>query len=78
MANRSIKRLVESLPDVLVKVDKFILSVDYVILDWEVDVDMPIILGRPFLDIESALVDVKRLDLRFQAKKRRLCLIFTR
>ena len=35
--------------DVLVKVDKLILSVDFTILDIEEDKDVLIILGRPFL-----------------------------
>ena len=35
--------------DVLVKVDKFIFPVDFIVLDFETDKKMPIILGRPFL-----------------------------
>ena len=36
--------------DVLVKVDKFIFPVDFIILDFEVDRTCPLILGRPFLN----------------------------
>ncbi|KAL4281752.1 hypothetical protein GQ457_03G018580 [Hibiscus cannabinus] len=35
--------------DILVKVDKFIFSADFLILDCEANTDAPIILGRPFL-----------------------------
>lgn len=33
--------------DVLVKVDKFVFSVNFVVLDMEKDKNMPLILGRP-------------------------------
>ncbi|XP_070054683.1 uncharacterized protein [Nicotiana tomentosiformis] len=45
--------------DVLVCVDKFILPVDFVILDYELDYEVPIILGRPFLAMGKALCDVE-------------------
>lgn len=51
MGDRSIKRLVGILFDVLVKVDKFILPTDFMVLDCEMDQEVPIILGRPFLVI---------------------------
>ena len=35
--------------NVLGKVDKLILPVDFIILDMEENKDLPIILGRPFL-----------------------------
>ena len=40
--------------DVLVKVDKFIFSKYFIVLDMEVDKEIPIILGRPFLAIGKA------------------------
>ena len=40
------------------KVDKFIFPVDFVILDYDVDFEVPIILGRPFLTIRSVLIDL--------------------
>ncbi|KAK4715893.1 hypothetical protein R3W88_014231 [Solanum pinnatisectum] len=51
MADRSVKRPVGILFDVLVKVDTFIFPADFVILDCEVEFEVPIILGRPFLAI---------------------------
>ncbi|XP_062075512.1 uncharacterized protein LOC133779580 [Humulus lupulus] len=46
--------------DVLVQVDKFIFLVDFIILDYEANRDVPIILGRPFLATERTLIDVKK------------------
>ena len=53
--------------DVLVKVDKFIFLVDFVILDMTEDREIPIILGRPFLAIGRTLLDVQdgKLILKF-------------
>ena len=49
MADRTVKRPIGILHDVLVKVESFIFPVDFVILDCEVDFEVPIIFGRPFL-----------------------------
>src|SRR5687767_2944271 len=49
IADRTIKRPIGILYDVLVKVDRFIFPADFVILNYEVDVEVPIIHGRPFL-----------------------------
>ena len=45
--------------DVLVKVDKLIFPADFVILDFEEDKKIPIILGRPFLATGQTLIDVQ-------------------
>ncbi|XP_059301873.1 uncharacterized protein LOC132053786 [Lycium ferocissimum] len=66
MADRIVKRPVGILYDVLVRVDRFIFPADFVILDCEVDFEVPIILGRPFLATGRALVDVERGDLKFR------------
>ncbi|XP_070018169.1 uncharacterized protein [Nicotiana sylvestris] len=63
MADHTMKRPLGIIDDVLVRVDKFILPADFVILDWEVDYDVPIILGRPFLDTGKTLVDVEAGEL---------------
>jgi hypothetical protein len=36
--------------DVLVKIDKFVFPVDFVILEMPEDEEIPLILGRPFLE----------------------------
>ena len=49
--------------DVLVKVDKFIFLVDFVVIDMEEDREILIILGQPFLATERALIDVHSVNL---------------
>ncbi|XP_075494811.1 uncharacterized protein LOC142532385 [Primulina tabacum] len=63
LADRSIKYPRGVVEDVLVKVDKFIFPVDFVVLDMEEDRDIPLILGRPFLATGKALVDVHKDEL---------------
>ncbi|XP_070013365.1 uncharacterized protein [Nicotiana sylvestris] len=57
MADRTMKRPLGLIDDVLVGVDKFILPANFAILDCEVDYEVPIILGKPFLATGKALVD---------------------
>ncbi|XP_060178306.1 uncharacterized protein LOC132608274 [Lycium barbarum] len=66
MADRTVKKPVGILYDVLERVDRFIFLIDFVILDCEVDFEVPIILGKPFLATGHALVDVERGDLKFR------------
>ena len=49
IADRIVKRPIGILHDILVKVESFIFPTDFVILDCEVDFEVPVILGRPFL-----------------------------
>ncbi|XP_031116623.1 uncharacterized protein LOC116020278 [Ipomoea triloba] len=58
LADRSTKYPRGIVEDVLVRVDKFIFPVDFVILDMDPNVEIPLILGRPFLAITRALIDV--------------------
>ena len=46
--------------DVLVKVDKFIFPVDFIVQDFKDDKEVPIILGRPFLATGKTLIDVQK------------------
>ncbi|XP_073133663.1 uncharacterized protein [Henckelia pumila] len=63
LVDRSIKYPRGIIEDVLVKVDKFIFPVDFMVLDMEEDLDMPLILGRPFLATGKALIDVQKGEL---------------
>ncbi|XP_070032884.1 uncharacterized protein [Nicotiana tomentosiformis] len=65
MTDRTMKRPLGVIENVLVRVDKFILLVDFVILDFEVDYEVPIILTRPFLTTGKALVDVEAGEITF-------------
>ncbi|PHT24754.1 hypothetical protein CQW23_35573 [Capsicum baccatum] len=66
MADKSVKRPVGILNDVLVKVSSFIFPADFVILDCKEDSEVPIILGRPFLATGSVLIDMKDNELLFR------------
>ena len=66
MADRTVKRPIGILHDVLVKVKSFIFSAYFVILDCEVDFEVPIILARPFLATSRALVDMDKGQMKFQ------------
>ncbi|XP_070004575.1 uncharacterized protein [Nicotiana sylvestris] len=56
MADRTMKIHLGIIDNVLVHVDKFILPADFVILDCEVDYEVFIILGRPFLSTGKVLL----------------------
>lgn len=47
----------------LVRVRQFILLVDFIVLYFDEDVKIPILLGRPFLATSRVIVDVSRGDL---------------
>ncbi|XP_017249843.1 uncharacterized protein LOC108220551 [Daucus carota subsp. sativus] len=63
LADRSITYPRGIIEDVLVKVDKLIFPADFVILDFEEDKKIPIILGRPFLATAQTLIDVQKGEL---------------
>ncbi|KAJ9167432.1 hypothetical protein P3X46_022086 [Hevea brasiliensis] len=66
LADRSIKYPVGILENVPLKVRKFFIPVDFVVLEMEEDIHIPIILGRQFLATTWAIIDVKnsRLTLK--------------
>ncbi|XP_075112494.1 uncharacterized protein LOC107767746 [Nicotiana tabacum] len=66
MENGTMKRPLGIINDVLVRVDKFILPADFVILDCEADSEVAIIWGRPFLAMGKALVDVEAGEFTFR------------
>ncbi|GJS47974.1 reverse transcriptase domain-containing protein [Tanacetum coccineum] len=58
LANRSVAYPVGVAEDVFVKVGKFHFPADFVVVDYDVDPRVPLILGRPFLRTARALIDV--------------------
>ncbi|KAI3744771.1 hypothetical protein L1987_57862 [Smallanthus sonchifolius] len=58
LADRSVKYSRGIVENMLVRVEKFVFPVDFVILDLEVDAKVPLILGRPFLRTAKAMIDV--------------------
>ena len=63
MADRSMAQPKGVLEDVLVKVGKFIFSVDFVVMKIEEDNQVPLLLGKPFLETRAALINVKKGEL---------------
>ncbi|KAL8497887.1 hypothetical protein ACS0TY_021293 [Phlomoides rotata] len=58
LADRSVTYPTGIVEDVLVKIDKFVFPVDFVVLEMEEDNNVPFILGRPFLATARAIVDM--------------------
>lgn len=56
------------LDDIYIKVDKFIIIIDFIILDMKRDKDVPLILGRPFLAIGDAIITVENKTIAFRVK----------
>nr|GEU93905.1 hypothetical protein [Tanacetum cinerariifolium] len=71
LADRSIQYPQGIVENVLIKVDKFVLSINFVILDIREDSKILIILGRPFLATARAMIDVfnKKITLRVKDDK---------
>jgi len=64
LAGRSIKRPYDIVEDLLVKVDKFLFPIDFVVMDIEEDVDVPLILGGPFMKTTKVIIDVDKRKLK--------------
>nr|GEW90758.1 reverse transcriptase domain-containing protein [Tanacetum cinerariifolium] len=63
LANRAICILAGIARDVFVSVGKFTFPANFVIVDYESDPIVPLILGRPFLRTARALIDVHRKEM---------------
>ncbi|XP_022143639.1 uncharacterized protein LOC111013500 [Momordica charantia] len=60
LADRSIKKPERKIEYVLVKVDKFIFPADFIILDYEADLEVSIILERPCFAIRHTILNVRK------------------
>ncbi|XP_061351099.1 uncharacterized protein LOC133296164 [Gastrolobium bilobum] len=63
LANRSIIYPEGKIKNVLVRVDKFILPANFIVLDFEGDMEVPLLLGRSLLATGRTLIDVEKRDL---------------
>ncbi|XP_058006748.1 uncharacterized protein LOC131182121 [Hevea brasiliensis] len=59
LADQSVKYPMGILENIPIKVGKFFIPVDFVVLEMEEDVQIPIILGRPFLATVGAVINIK-------------------
>ncbi|GJW40707.1 reverse transcriptase domain-containing protein [Tanacetum coccineum] len=66
LANRTVTHPMGIVEDVVVRVDGFTFLADFVVVNFEPDPRVPIILGRPFLRTAKALIDLyeEKLTLR--------------
>ncbi|KAA3457108.1 Retrovirus-related Pol polyprotein from transposon opus [Gossypium australe] len=68
LVNQSLAYPEGKIEDVLVRLDKFIFPTGFSILDFEVDKDVSIILGRPFLATRRFFVDVQKSELMMRVQ----------
>nr|GEW51822.1 reverse transcriptase domain-containing protein [Tanacetum cinerariifolium] len=74
LADRSISRSVEVAEDVYVKVGSFHFPTDFVVVDFDADPRVPLILRRSFLKTERALIDVFEGELTLRVGKEAITL----
>ncbi|XP_015162851.1 uncharacterized protein [Solanum tuberosum] len=67
LADRSVARPEGVVEDVLVQVGSLIFPVDFVVLNFEPDHEVPFILGRPFLATGWAMIDVAAAQLTMRS-----------
>ncbi|MCH93279.1 hypothetical protein A2U01_0014227, partial [Trifolium medium] len=73
LADRSITFPYGILHDVLVRCADFVFPADFVILDIEENVEVPLLLGRPFLATGRTLIDVERGELMLRLDEEQVC-----
>ncbi|GJR87003.1 reverse transcriptase domain-containing protein [Tanacetum coccineum] len=69
LANRSFTKPIGIAKDVYLKVGKFKFSADFVVVDFDADPLVPLILGRSFLKTGCALIDVYEGELTLRVGK---------
>ncbi|GJW21434.1 putative reverse transcriptase domain-containing protein [Tanacetum coccineum] len=71
LENRTVKYPKGIVENVLVGIGKFVFPIDFIILDMPEDIKVPLILGRPFLSIAHAKIDVfkRKITLRVGEEK---------
>ncbi|GJV87830.1 reverse transcriptase domain-containing protein [Tanacetum coccineum] len=77
LANRSITHPMGIAEDVVVRVDEFTFLADFVVVNFEPDPRVPIILGRPFLRTAKALIDLYEETLTLRVGKEELMMPFS-
>ncbi|GKF07759.1 reverse transcriptase domain-containing protein, partial [Tanacetum coccineum] len=69
LADRSVSQLIGIAEDVYLKVGKFKFPADFVVVDFDADPRVPLILGRSFLKTRRALIDVYEGELTLRVGK---------
>ncbi|XP_014492427.1 uncharacterized protein LOC106754872 [Vigna radiata var. radiata] len=68
LADRSLKYPYGVAEDVIVKVDKFLFPMDFLIMEMEENGDAPLILGRPFVKTARIVIDVENGKLKVRVQ----------
>src|SRR5262249_14828948 len=72
LADRSVRHLIGIIENILVKVDKLLFPIDFVMMDMGEDVKALLILRRPFLATGRTLIDVEQGKLTFRVQEEEL------
>ena len=72
LADRSITKPYGVIEDILVRVKHFTFPADFVVMDIEEDVNIPLILGHPFMLTASCLVDMRRIKLEMSVEDQKI------
>ena len=59
LADQSVRYPAGVAENITVKIRNFLIPIDFIVLDMEVDTKTPLILGRPFLSTANASIDVR-------------------
>lgn len=72
LAEQSVHYLAGAVEDISVKIQDFLILVDFVVLDMELDIKMSLILGWPFLSTVNTWIDVRAslIHLHINGKKK--------
>lgn len=63
MGDWSMKKIMGTLHDVLVTVKHFTISVDFVVVNMDTEIEVSIILGHPFVPTRQALLNAQGKEL---------------
>src|SRR3990170_3578601 len=66
LADSTIKKPMGRINDVLILANKNYVPIDFIVLDIDCNPSCPVILGRPFLRIIGAVIDMKEGNIKFQ------------
>lgn len=78
LANKSIVHPRGMIENILVNIDEFIYSVDFMIIAVKANVNIPLIIGQPFLVASKAIIDVHGWILNRRVKIKHVKIIVTR
>ncbi|GAU34191.1 hypothetical protein TSUD_162920 [Trifolium subterraneum] len=73
LADKTVTRPSGIAEDVLVKVDKFMFPIDFVVMDIEEDDDVPLILGRPFMKTARMMIDIDDGVMKVRVQDEEVC-----